>query len=115
MSAEVCTLPPLSAPRSSPSPSPSENLGALKGNKGDQNYVLPADVDPAEYMSVSIWCDRFDVSFGAAGLALPDGFSTQGVGDVSPHPHRDIGCRNSESCGTWHRRRGRIPTASVVR
>ncbi|MEV0222488.1 DM13 domain-containing protein [Streptomyces sp. NPDC050704] len=45
------------------------SLGKLKGNKGDQNYALPADVDPAAYTSVSIWCDRFDVSFGAAELA----------------------------------------------
>ncbi|OAH10367.1 DM13 domain-containing protein [Streptomyces jeddahensis] len=45
------------------------SLGRLKGNKGDQNYTLPADADPAAYTSVSIWCDRFDVSFGAAELA----------------------------------------------
>ncbi|MFJ9717066.1 DM13 domain-containing protein [Streptomyces sp. NPDC101213] len=45
------------------------SLGRLKGNKGSQNYVLPADVDPSDYRSVSIWCDRFDVSFGAAELA----------------------------------------------
>ncbi|GGX13375.1 hypothetical protein GCM10010297_38610 [Streptomyces malachitofuscus] len=45
------------------------SLGRLKGNKGSQNYVLPADVDPGRYSSVSIWCDRFDVSFGAAALA----------------------------------------------
>ncbi|MFJ3231252.1 DM13 domain-containing protein [Streptomyces sp. NPDC086787] len=45
------------------------SLGKLKGNKGDQNYRLPADVDLAKYSSVSIWCDRFDVSFGAAELA----------------------------------------------
>ncbi|MFI9103127.1 DM13 domain-containing protein [Streptomyces fildesensis] len=44
------------------------SLGKLKGNKGDQNYDLPADVDLAVYTSVSIWCDRFDVSFGAAEL-----------------------------------------------
>lgn len=44
-------------------------LGKLKGNKGDQNYTLPRGVDPADYTSVSIWCDRFDVSFGAAELA----------------------------------------------
>ncbi|MFD9024311.1 DM13 domain-containing protein [Streptomyces parvulus] len=43
-------------------------LGSLKGNKGSQNYAVPADVDPARYSSVSIWCDRFDVSFGAAEL-----------------------------------------------
>ncbi|MGW8766823.1 DM13 domain-containing protein [Streptomyces sp. NPDC055815] len=44
-------------------------LAKLKGNKGDQNYPLPADVDWSKYPSVSIWCDRFDVSFGAAALA----------------------------------------------
>ncbi|MFJ8934574.1 DM13 domain-containing protein [Streptomyces sp. NPDC102365] len=44
------------------------SLGKLKGNKGSQNYALPKDVDPARYSSVSIWCDRFDVSFGAAEL-----------------------------------------------
>ncbi|MGW7365352.1 DM13 domain-containing protein [Streptomyces sp. NPDC054841] len=45
------------------------SLGKLKGNKGDQNYALPADVDLSKYSSVSIWCDRFDVSFGAAELS----------------------------------------------
>ncbi|MFE7764392.1 DM13 domain-containing protein [Streptomyces sp. NPDC057438] len=44
------------------------SLGKLKGNKGSQNYPLPDDVDPSEYTSVTIWCDRFDVSFGAAEL-----------------------------------------------
>ncbi|MFD7029401.1 DM13 domain-containing protein [Streptomyces sp. NPDC059917] len=44
------------------------NLGKLKGNKGDQNYPVPADVNLADYSSVTIWCDRFDVSFGAAEL-----------------------------------------------
>ncbi|GHF78205.1 DM13 domain-containing protein [Streptomyces filamentosus] len=43
-------------------------LAKLKGNKGDQNYALPADVDWSQYTSLSIWCDRFDVSFGAAAL-----------------------------------------------
>ncbi|AMW11850.1 electron transporter [Streptomyces qaidamensis] len=45
------------------------SLGKLKGNKGSQNYAVPADVDASRYTSVSIWCDRFDVSFGAAELA----------------------------------------------
>lgn len=44
------------------------SLGGLKGNIGDQNYPIPADVDLADYRSVSIWCDRFSVSFGAAEL-----------------------------------------------
>ncbi|MFE0255794.1 DM13 domain-containing protein [Streptomyces sp. NPDC059010] len=45
------------------------SLGKLKGNKGSQNYTVPAEVDPSRFTSVSIWCDRFDVSFGAAELA----------------------------------------------
>ncbi|MFD9036656.1 DM13 domain-containing protein [Streptomyces sp. NPDC059567] len=45
------------------------SLGKLKGNKGDQNYAVPAGVDPSGFSSVTIWCDRFDVSFGAARLA----------------------------------------------
>ncbi len=47
------------------------SLGKLKGNKGDQNYALPADLDLKGLTSVSIWCDRFDVSFGAAELTAP--------------------------------------------
>ncbi|UQA90787.1 DM13 domain-containing protein [Streptomyces halobius] len=45
------------------------SLGKLKGNKGDQNYPLPDDFKLEQYTSVSIWCDRFDVSFGAAELS----------------------------------------------
>jgi hypothetical protein len=44
-------------------------LGKLKGNKGNQNYALPASVDLAKLRSVTIWCDRFNVSFGAAALS----------------------------------------------
>lgn len=44
------------------------DLGALKGNQGSQNYEIPADVDLSGLTSMSIWCDRFNVSFGAASL-----------------------------------------------
>lgn len=44
------------------------DAGKLKGNRGNQNYALPADIDLTKYTSVSIWCDRFNVSFGAAAL-----------------------------------------------
>lgn len=43
-------------------------LGRLKGNKGDQAYEIPAGVDLTGFRSVSIWCKRFAVSFGAAAL-----------------------------------------------
>lgn len=44
-------------------------LGRLKGNRGDQAYDIPAEVRLDELTSVSIWCKRFAVSFGAAPLA----------------------------------------------
>ncbi len=44
------------------------DLGPLKGNVGDQNYVVPPEVDPTGWTSVVVWCDRFNVSFGAADL-----------------------------------------------
>jgi hypothetical protein len=47
------------------------DLGPIKGNIGDQNYVLSSDVDLSKYRAVSIWCQRFSVNFGAAPLT-PD-------------------------------------------
>jgi hypothetical protein len=44
------------------------DLGELKGNIGSSNYPLPPDVDLAALPSVTIWCDRFNVSFAAAAL-----------------------------------------------
>jgi hypothetical protein len=44
------------------------DLGSMKGNKGDQNYDIPADVDLSKYKSVTIWCARFGVNFGLAPL-----------------------------------------------
>lgn len=43
-------------------------LGDLKGNIGSQNYEIPADVDLNGLTAAVVWCDRFDVSFGAAEL-----------------------------------------------
>jgi hypothetical protein len=44
------------------------NLGGLKGNIGNQNYEIPADIDVSRFASVVIWCDRFSSPFGAAPL-----------------------------------------------
>ena len=44
------------------------SLGRLKGNQGNQNYVLPAELDPGEFHSVSIWCQQFSVNFATAPL-----------------------------------------------
>ena len=46
------------------------DLGSMKGNIGDQNYDVPADVDLSRYQSVSIWWARFGVNFGAASLGM---------------------------------------------
>jgi hypothetical protein len=46
-------------------------LGALKGNRGDQNYDLPAGLDLARYRAVTVWCRRFSVNFATAPLAAP--------------------------------------------
>ncbi|HJS43989.1 MAG TPA: DM13 domain-containing protein, partial [Gemmatimonadales bacterium] len=40
------------------------DLGALKGNIGDQNYDVPEGLDLSKYRAVSIWCRRFSVNFG---------------------------------------------------
>ncbi|MEZ5375345.1 MAG: DM13 domain-containing protein [Acidimicrobiales bacterium] len=55
--------------RSSADPDDYLDLGDLKGNIGDQNYELPADIDLDRYDLVDIWCVRFGVSFGSAQLA----------------------------------------------
>jgi hypothetical protein len=43
-------------------------LGALKGNEGDQNYAIPKGTDLAKFQTVSIYCERFNANFGAAPL-----------------------------------------------
>lgn len=44
-------------------------LARLRGNQGNQVYDIPAGVELSRYRSVSIWCKRFAVSFGAAPLS----------------------------------------------
>ncbi len=44
------------------------SLGDLKGNKGNQNYEVPADVNLEDYQTVAIWCRRFNYTFNAADI-----------------------------------------------
>jgi hypothetical protein len=44
------------------------DLGALKGNKGEQQYRLPAEADLRKYGSVVIWCRAFSAAFAKAEL-----------------------------------------------
>ncbi|MEY2849802.1 MAG: hypothetical protein RI885_2469 [Actinomycetota bacterium] len=45
------------------------DLGILRGNIGDLVYEIPSDVDLSRFASVSLWCEQFGVSFGAAQLS----------------------------------------------
>jgi len=44
------------------------SLGPLKGNKGDQTYIVPEGTDIDAYGSVVIWCEQFGVLFSPAPL-----------------------------------------------
>ncbi len=44
------------------------NLGRLKGNRGNQNYPIPADLDLDVINSVVIYCKPFSVVFSVATL-----------------------------------------------
>lgn len=46
----------------------SVELGALKGNQGNQNYDLPANVDLSKYQAGVVYCERFHAIFGVARL-----------------------------------------------
>ena len=46
------------------------DLGDLKGNQGNQNYDIPADVAIEDFATVAIWCRRFNVTFNAAPLDM---------------------------------------------
>ena len=43
-------------------------LGQLKGNVGDQTYVIPSGTDLSPFGSVVIWCEQFGVLFSPATL-----------------------------------------------
>jgi hypothetical protein len=44
------------------------DLGDLKGNTGNQNYAIPANVNLDDVKAVAIYCERFHVNFGSATL-----------------------------------------------
>lgn len=45
------------------------NLGRLKGNIGNQNYMIPPGVDLMHHDTVLIWCKQFSVLFGSAEIS----------------------------------------------
>jgi hypothetical protein len=42
------------------------DLGALKGNRGNQQYELPPDLDLGRYSTAVVWCRAFSVLFARA-------------------------------------------------
>jgi hypothetical protein len=42
------------------------NLGKVKATEGNVNYEIPANVNPADYPYVLIWCRAFGVLFNSA-------------------------------------------------
>ena len=44
------------------------DLGALKGNVGDQQYEIPPDAELDRLSKVLVWCRAFSVGFGEAQL-----------------------------------------------
>ncbi len=45
------------------------SLGKLKGNIGNQNYLIPPGTDLSNQDTVLIWCKQFSVLFGSAKLS----------------------------------------------
>ena len=46
------------------------DLGRLKAFSGSQNYAIPAGMDIADYGSVVIWCEQFNVLISPAAISI---------------------------------------------
>ena len=46
------------------------DLGRLKAFSGSQNYAIPAGIDIADYGSVVIWCEQFNVLISPAAISI---------------------------------------------
>ena len=61
-------LVPRSAKGDGQVPKDHKDLGKLKGNKGNQQYTIPASVDLRRYRSVVFWCVPFTSTLARADL-----------------------------------------------
>ncbi|AFY47817.1 electron transfer protein with DM13 domain [Nostoc sp. PCC 7524] len=44
-------------------------IAPLQKFSGNQTYLIPNDINLAEYKSAAIWCRKFNATFGAASLS----------------------------------------------
>jgi hypothetical protein len=63
------------------------DLGSLKGNIGNQNYSIPETVNLNDFHSVSIWCARFRVNFGAAQLSSTSSMNSDHMNTTNHMSH----------------------------
>jgi hypothetical protein len=47
------------------------SLGPLRGQEGDQEYPIPADLDLARFHAVTVWSPKYEVNFTTAPLKRP--------------------------------------------
>jgi hypothetical protein len=66
-------LSPLEAPQSTAEfmAAPSVEVAPLDVTAGSMNFTVPAEIDPAAYGSVVIWCPLIDSAYAAATLVPP--------------------------------------------
>jgi hypothetical protein len=66
-------LSPLEAPHSTDefTAAPSASVAALDVTAGSMNFNVPQGVDPGQYRSVVIWCERLHSAYAAASLVPP--------------------------------------------
>ncbi|HKQ51526.1 MAG TPA: DM13 domain-containing protein [Pyrinomonadaceae bacterium] len=47
------------------------SLGPLRSHEGDQEYLVPADLDLARFQAVTVWSPKYGVNFTTAPLKRP--------------------------------------------
>ncbi len=89
-------------------------VGVLKGNIGDQNYDVPADIDLNTYQAVTIWCNRFGVNFATAplGIVAAPGEASSSTVMKEPMPSRPTALKSGTFHGVAHDTKG---TATIYR
>lgn len=65
-------------------------LAKLKGNEGNQNYEIPADLDLSLYKSVVVWCVTFSVPFTAAPLTPATPTESASMEDATANAAEEI-------------------------